>query len=200
MKNSGPKRDAVDVRGRPFGRTAGVIGAGSVDLDLLDIDLRDVTDMLPILLAMGVFCGAPAIEVRFFAKTDRGVPFINAGASSVDFRAALPFSSSIDNSSTMVSNSSCIGETVPTIRRLCSIERTRSPWSGLSSSCSSASAIDRAWEEPRFRLPNCGVTVRSLGVFFRIGPLRWTDALRRLCVDPFAARGVSRTGVRRDDR
>jgi hypothetical protein len=50
-------------------------------------------------------------------------------------------------------------------------------------------------------LPSCGVTVRSVGVLLRFEPvLRGTDAIRWRWAEPFAPRGVVRTGVRRADR
>jgi hypothetical protein len=128
------------------------------------------------------------------------VPFNAADASTAIFLAVLPPSSRIDSSSGASSISSRMGETVPTTRRLFSIDRTSSSRFGLSSSSSPSSASGSALDAPRFLLPSCGVAVCCLGVLLRFEPLlRWTDALRCLCADPFAARGVPRIGVRRDD-
>jgi hypothetical protein len=132
-------------------------------------------------------------------STDAGVPS-TTGDSYVLTLWAVPPSSKTESSSGASSISSRIGETVPTTRLLFSMERTISSRSGLSSSSSPSSSFAPTFE-PRFLLPKRGVTACTLGVFRRLELLLgWIDALRCCLAEPFAPRGVVRTGVRRDDR
>jgi hypothetical protein len=153
--------------------------------------------MPPLASAMGVLVGTLPEDVRFRASTDTGVPFKAARVFAADLRTVLAPSSRTESSSGASSASSRMGDTVPTTRLLFSMERTSSSRSGLSSSSSPSSVPGCASVEPRFLLPSCGV---RFGVRLRFElPLRWTDALRCRCAEPFARRGVVRTGVRRED-
>jgi hypothetical protein len=157
--------------------------------------------MLPSLSASGVVVILPPAAASLCVRcesTDTGVPFTTGDAYAVPL-CAVPPSSKTDSSSGASSISSRIGETVPTTRLLFSMERTTSSRSGLSSSSSPSSSFAPMFE-PRFLLPRCGVAVCALGVFPRFELLLgWVDALRWGLAEPFARRGVVRTGVRRAD-
>jgi hypothetical protein len=178
----------------------GVAGSSSVELDLRGTDCREVNFKLPILSAIGVVVDLPPEDTRFRASTETGVPLTTSAAYTVVLRTVLAPSSRTESSSRASSSSSRTGETVPITRLLFSIDRTVSSRSGLSSSSSPSPSPDPACVEPRFLLPRCGVTACVLGVLAGLALLlRWTDALLRRCAEPFVARGVVRTGVRRDE-
>ena len=195
-----PDCEADDVLGCPFGSTLGVAGPGSVDLDRLDIDGRDATDASSTLSVAGVFLRELPGDARICDDACGGVRLITVDLAKTVSRTVLVPSSNIDNSSGTLSCSSRISGTVPTTLPLFSMERTACSRSGLSSSSAPSSAPGCAFGEPRFLLPNCGVTVSSFGVLLRLEALlRWSDALLCRCAEPFAARGVLRAGVRRGD-
>lgn len=198
----GADRGAEDVLGCPFGSRLGVVGTGSVDLDLLDVERCDLAGVRPFVPVVGVSCTAlpSSGDGGGCATTWGGVLFMTVDLANTFSRTMLVPSSNTDSSSGPLSCSSRMGEMVATTLLLFSIERATSSRSGLSSSCSASSAPGCALGEPRFLLPNCGVTVLALAVLLRLdAPLRWSDALLGRCAEPFGPRGVFWTGVRRDD-
>ena len=156
---------------RLFGRTVGVSGGASVDLDRR-VDSRTM---------LCVSSRANSAGAGVFSRT-------------VSVVSSMVSSSGSSGSS---STSSRAGGKVATTLRTLSIEFVRLFCSGLSSS-GSPSSWSSVWAslEPRFLLPSRGVT-KALGVACLLAalPVRGMDALRWRLAEETRARGVCWRGV-----